>query len=91
MSLLGNRISTARVVRSEPCGSTWYVTQQIKWSDVNDREGLEQIVSKAHHGYPCTASMEMDPELQDTILHKSGYIIREAVEDAVARRRQTQS
>lgn len=35
--------------------------------------------------------MEMDPELQDTILHKSGYIIREAVEDAVARIRQRES
>jgi len=91
VSLLGNRISEARVIRSAPCGSTWYVTQQIKWSDVNDRESLEQVVSKAHHGYPCTASMKMDPELQDTILHKSGYIIREAVEDAVARTRQRQS
>ena len=91
VSLLGNRISEVRVIRSAPCGSTWYVTQQIKWSDVNDRASLEQVVSKAHHGYPCTASMEMDPELQDTILHKSGYIIREAVEDAVARTRQRES
>jgi hypothetical protein len=27
--------------------------------------------------------MEMDPELKDTILHKSGYVIRNAVEDAL--------
>lgn len=91
VSLLGSRISEARVLRSAPCGSTWYVAQQIKWSDANDREGLEQVISKAHHGYPCTASMEMDPELKDTILHKSGYIIREAVEDSVTRAQQRQS
>lgn len=84
VSLLGNLISEARVLRSAPCGSTWYVAQQIKWSARDDLESLEQVVSKAHHGYPCTASMEMDPELKDTILHKSGYIIREAVETAVA-------
>jgi hypothetical protein len=29
--------------------------------------------------------MEQDPEIKDTILHKAGYIIREAVEDAIRR------
>lgn len=91
VSLLGNRISEARVLRSAPCGSTWYVAQQIKWSDANDLASLEQVISKAHHGYPCTASMEMDPELKDTILHKSGYLIRETVEGAVTRTRQRSS
>ena len=89
-SLLGNRISEARVIRSAPCGSTWYVAQQIKWSAADDLEGLEQVISKAHHGYPCTASMEIDPELKDTILHKSGYIIRDAVEGSLAKARKTQ-
>lgn len=91
VSLIGNLISEARVVRSAPCGSTWYVAQQIKWSTADNLEDLEQKISKAHHGYPCTASMEMDTELRDTILHKSGYIIRDAVEKTLARipKRQT--
>ena len=59
------------------------MAQQIKWSAADDLERLEQVISKAHHGYACTASMEMDSELKDTILHKSGYIIRNAVEDAL--------
>jgi len=84
VSLHGDMISEARVLRSAPCGSTWYVAQQIRWSTANDLETLEQVISKAHHGYPCTASMETDPELKDTILHKSGYIIRESVEKALA-------
>jgi hypothetical protein len=72
MSLLGNQISETRIIRSAPCGSTWYVAQQIKWLAADDLENLEQAISKAHHGYPCIASMEMEPELEDTILHKSG-------------------
>lgn len=82
-SIFGNRISATRVMRSAPCGSTWYMAQQIKWSASDDVETLKNAISKAHHGYPCTASMQMDSELKDTILHKSGYIIRNAVEDAL--------
>ena len=85
VSLLGDLISEVRVIRSAPCGSTWYVAQQIKWSAASNLGNLEQVISKAHHGYPCTASMEVDPELKDTILHKSGYIIRDVVEKAVAK------
>jgi len=91
VSLACNLISEVRVVRSAPCGSTWYVAQQIKWSAADDLEGLEQVISKAHHGYPCTASMEIDSELKDTILHKSGYIVRDAVEQAVVKAAKTQA
>ncbi|MEM3584643.1 MAG: DUF166 family protein, partial [Nitrososphaerales archaeon] len=53
-----------------------------RWSKIYN---IEQIVSKAHHGYPCTASMDFDPELKDTILHKAGYIIRDAVLNSINR------
>ncbi len=72
------RIAAVEVLRSAPCGSTWYVTQQIKGERV-DKAVIEEVVSKAHHTYPCTASMEVDSEVGDTLLHKAGYIIREAV------------
>jgi len=84
IELENDRITKARVLQSAPCGSTWYVAEQIKWHSIQDMSALEQVVSKAHHGYPCTASMETDPELNDTILHKSGYIIRDAVREAAA-------
>ncbi|HMB45758.1 MAG TPA: DUF166 family protein, partial [Candidatus Methanoperedens sp.] len=44
---------------------------------------LDEVISNAHHAYPCTASMERDAETKDTILHKAGYIIREAVHGAL--------
>ncbi|MEM3013715.1 MAG: DUF166 family protein [Candidatus Bathyarchaeia archaeon] len=68
------------VSRSAPCGSTWYVAQCIKGRRT---ENIEDVVAVAHHSYPCTASMTIDPQLNDTILHKAGHIIREAVIEAI--------
>jgi len=73
-------ISDAWVIRSAPCGSTWYVAQQIKKSRISQ---IEDTVAVAHHSYPCTASMDMDPEFNEPILHVAGYNIREAVKDAI--------
>lgn len=73
-------IALARVVRDAPCGCTWYVARKLSYSDVED---FKETVSKAHHAYPCTASMQQDLELGDTILHEAGYIIRESVDSAI--------
>ena len=73
-------ISEATVIRSAPCGSTWYVVQQIKKSRISQ---IEDTVAVAHHAYPYTASMDIDPEFNEPILHIAGYNIREAVKDAI--------
>ncbi|BDC35807.1 MAG: thymidylate synthase [Candidatus Methanoliparum thermophilum] len=67
------------VDQSAPCGSTWFVARKLEGVRLNKDE-IRGIISEAHHSYPCTASMDRDIELGDTILHKAGYIIREAVE-----------
>lgn len=77
-------VLAANVIRSAPCGSTWYVAKRMTGLET-DQPDLRERISEAHHAYPCTASMDQDPELKDTILHKAGYIIREAVEEAVGR------
>lgn len=76
----GDIIANANTIRSAPCGSTWYVTRCMVGRRVSE---IEDVVAVAHHSYPCTASMEIDPEIGDAILHKAGYIIREAVKRAV--------
>ena len=68
------------VERSAPCGSTWYVARKLLGKEV-ERDSIRDIVAKAHHSYPCTATMEVDPEINEPILHKAGYLIREAVEE----------
>lgn len=75
-------ILAANVKRSAPCGSTWFVAKRLLGLEP-DQPDIRERISEAHHAYPCTASMERDTELGDTILHKGGYIIREAVEDAI--------
>ncbi|HJH31803.1 MAG TPA: thymidylate synthase [Methanosarcinaceae archaeon] len=76
----GDIFTQAEVLRDAPCGSTWFVAKKLKWSDVDD---YKETISGAHHSYPCTASMERDPLLEDTILHEGGYIIRKSVEEGM--------
>jgi hypothetical protein len=51
------------------------------------RETLYDAIARAHHSYPCTATMNIDPETREPILHIGGYIIREEVEKAVEKAR----
>lgn len=72
-------------LREAPLDLVWLEAQKTKEEIRVDLEAVQesQYISKNHHSYPCTASMMMDPELKDTILHQSGYLIREAVREAL--------
>jgi hypothetical protein len=75
-------IDSAVVKRTAPCGSTWYVAKKL--IGVETEKGiLYDAIAKAHHSYPCTATMSEDPEVKEPILHMAGYIIREEVEKAL--------
>ncbi len=76
----GKTIEDACVIQSAPCGSTYYIVQQLKSKNINDKElSLNERISKAHHSYPCNASMDQDNILKDTILHIGGILVRNAV------------
>ncbi len=81
IGVMNNYITTVQVISSQPCGCAYYVAQKLKKVPVDSK--LDEIISNAHHAYPCTASMERDAEIKDTILHKAGYNIREAVHRAL--------
>ncbi len=70
-------------IRSAPCGCTWYVSQKVRGKFIDNTEALFEEISKAHHTYPCTASMAKDRELGDAILHLAGFTARYAVCEAV--------
>lgn len=78
-------VESAVVRRSAPCGSTWYVARKLRGVETR-RETLHDGIAKAHHSYPCTATMSVDPEAKEPILHIAGFIIREAVEEALKRK-----
>jgi len=75
-------VEAAIVRRSAPCGSTWYVARKLTGVETK-REILYDAIARAHHSYPCTATMNVDPEVKQPILHIAGYIIREEVEKAL--------
>lgn len=71
----GDAIREVRVKRGSPCGSTWFIAEKLVGVE-NSQQRVRDEIAKAHHVYPCLASMIMDPELGDTVLHKSQYLIR---------------
>ena len=75
-------IEAAVVRRSAPCGSTWYVARKLTGVKT-EKQILHDAIAKAHHSYPCTATMGADPETKEPILHLGGFIIREAVKKAL--------
>lgn len=83
VELKGDTIHTARCIRSAPCGSTWYICEKLKNVCIDD---VIEAVSAAHHSFPCNASMVQDAEIKDTLLHKAGYIVREAVCEALKKK-----
>ncbi len=75
-------IEYAAVRRSAPCGSTWYIARKLAGVST-EKEILYDAIAKAHHSYPCTATMVTDPETKEPILHIGGFTIREEVEKAL--------
>ena len=75
-------IEYAAVRRSAPCGSTWYIARKLAGISTK-KDVLNDAIAKAHHSYPCTATMVTDPETKEPILHIGGFTIREEVEKAL--------
>jgi len=79
-------IECAVVRRSAPCGSTWYIARKLAGVST-EKEALYDAIAKAHHSYPCTATMNTDPETKEPILHIGGFTIREEVDKAIEKER----
>ncbi len=84
LSKNGKSIEDTCVLQSAPCGSTYYIVQQLKAKYIENGElSLNEKISKAHHAYPCNASMNADSVLKDSILHVAGYTVRNAIRRAL--------
>lgn len=76
----GDRVASVEVLRDAPCGSAKFVASILEGVRVPEAPDTGAL---RHHHHPCLASMEIDPDLQDTILHLSGYIVRAAIKSAL--------
>jgi hypothetical protein len=65
-------ITNAEVHTSAACGATYCIARWLRDRAVDDNLEIE-VVAKRFSGYPCTASMEWDDELNDTIMHIAGH------------------
>lgn len=80
LEIIGNEvIEKVTVKRGAPCGSTWHIAEKLKGVKTVEAEHIAGLLL---HDYPCLASMQIDKTVEDTIMHLSGYIIKDAVKEA---------
>ncbi|RBQ24328.1 Thymidylate synthase [Candidatus Methanobinarius endosymbioticus] len=75
-----NNITFINVLRGAPCGSTWFIVENINGISVKD---AEFEANNKLHNFPCVASMANDNITGDTILHLASYKTKEAIKRAL--------
>ncbi|MCS7129817.1 MAG: hypothetical protein NZ872_00170 [Archaeoglobaceae archaeon] len=70
-----NAIISAEVLRSDPCGSAYYVAKKMKGFVIEDLSEFYKEIHQHQCAYPCMASMERDVELIEAPFHLAGYIM----------------
>jgi len=73
-----DQIARVKILREAPCGSTRFAAQRLVGVPI---EEAEEQAGLAHHHYPCLASMAMDDQFEDTLMHRSGLMTKLAVHD----------
>ncbi len=74
------RIASATVKRDACCGCARFVAAGLVGLGVDEAEYESGML---HHHYPCQATMGVDGDYNDTLLHVSGNILRDEVADQV--------
>ncbi len=80
IQLSGDKIKEVTISREAPCGNTRFVAKGLVGVWVGD--AVEQA-GLLHHQHPCLATMGIDPEFNDTLMHRAGLAIKQAVEEAL--------
>jgi len=69
-------ITGVEVVRDAVCGCARFVADRLVGVSVED---AEQQAGLLHHHYPCLASMGVDVDFSDTLMHVSGNVLKDNV------------
>lgn len=80
-------ITAVQVQRDAVCGCARFVAERLvglSADDAGEQAGL------LHHHYPCLASMGIDPDFDDTLMHVSGNVLKDNVEAQVRPFKRTQ-
>ncbi len=74
------QITGAEVRRDAVCGCASYVAQGLVGLSVDE---AEQEAGMLHHHFPCLASMGIDVDYGDTLMHISGNILKDNIGEQV--------
>ena len=74
------RVISAEVTRDTVCGCARFVAEALIGVSADE---AEENAGLAHHHFPCLASMGIDPDFNDTLMHVSGNIMRDEVGEQV--------
>ena len=85
LELEGGKVAAVEVMLGAPCGLTDFVAEKLVGMAADD--SLPEKAGQLHHSYPCLSTMIMDPALGDTIMHKSLFLLRERVREALGEAR----
>ena len=73
-------ITESQVTRDAVCGCARYVAERLIGVSADDAEEKAGLL---HHHYPCLASMGIDVDFADTLMHVSGNVLRDNVAEQV--------
>lgn len=74
-------ITSLQVTRDACCGCARYVAEKLVGTPVDN---AVEAGGLHHHHYPCQASMGIDPQYSDTLMHISGNLMKEALKETLA-------
>lgn len=74
------QITSVQVRRDAVCGCARYVAERLTGISADD---AEQEAGMLHHHFPCLASMGIDADYGDTLMHISGNLLRDEVAQGV--------
>jgi hypothetical protein len=80
-------ITSAEVTRDAVCGCARYVAEHLAGVSADD---AEEQAGMLHHHYPCLAAMGVIQDYDDTLMHVSGNILRDAIGEQVRAYKQVQ-
>lgn len=72
-----DKIIEVDILVDAACGSAKFVAEKLIGVSIDD---AVEKAGLAHHHFPCLAAMKVEPDIEDTLMHVSGFQIKQAVD-----------
>jgi hypothetical protein len=80
LDVADGRVSKVVIVRQAACGCTLSIAEDLLGVPAAE---APEVAALQHHHFPCLASMNINPDYQDTLMHVSGNIVKKAFREAL--------